>query len=711
MGLLERYTQGNRLLQIHSPLGDNTLLMTDIHGQDSLSNPFEFTLTCLSEEPGLPAQDLVGQSIDFGYELNHGGVRYFNGYVARLSNLGRASESLYRYRLIIVPKIWFLGQRVNLRIFQEQSLLDIVQQVLGEHEVAFKNQTVGSYSPHPYCVQYKESDLAFIHRLLEEAGIYYYFIHEQGKHTLVLADNKSSYPTCPQAIVSQSYGSLNEEYISEWQSDVVFPRGVYSARGFNFESPDDPLEVSNQGKSGFPGCETYEVYDYPGEYYDSGLGEQEIKARMEEQEQFHQQVTAHSTCRELMVGGTFNLKIHEDPTEIGKGFLITAMTYEASDDSYLNNDEPKQEISNQFTCIPKTVQYRPERRQPKPSIQGLQSAIVTGPAGEEIYTDEYGRVKVQFHWDREGQKDENSSCWVRVSHQWAGTGFGGMNIPRIGQEVLVEFEDGDPDRPIITGRVYNANSMPPYSLPNNKTQSGWMSRSTPGGGADNYNGIRFEDKKGQEQYSVQAEKNMDTLVKNDESRDVLNNRTKTIGNDETVHVKHDRTETVDNNETITIGNNRKETVGKNETIDIGADRTESVGGNESITVAKEQSIEIGKSRTENVGKNETITVGMNKAETITLAKALSIGAAYQITVGAAKNESVGLSSSEQVGLMKDVRVGKKVTIVAGDEIQFATGEASITLKKNGEIVISGNKININGDKNVTLTGKVVDVNP
>jgi len=664
MGLFETYTQGNRLLQVESPLGGNTLLPTEIVGNDGLSRPFEFTLTCLSEESYLPAEELVGKPLDFGFELNHGGTRYFNGYVSRLVSLGTASEHLYRYQLTVVPKLWFLGRRVNLRIFQHKTLPAIVEQLFGEHEVAFENRLTASYQAQDYCVQYRESDLDFVNRLLEESGIFYYFEHSQGEHTLILADNKSSYPACTQATVAQSYGSLDDEHIHEWRKEVIFPSGQYSARSYNFESPNDDLSTNSQGQSGFPGTEPYEVYDYPGEYYDSGTGSDEIKTRMQETEQYHQQVDGSSSCRGLSVGGTFTISIHDDRSEMGQSYLITELKYHAIDDTYLNSDDSKQEVSNDFRCIPKSVQYRPDRRHHKPSVKGVQSAVVTGPKGEEIYTDEYGRVKVQFHWDREGKNDENSSCWVRVSQQWAGSGFGGINIPRIGHEVLIEFEDGDPDRPIITGRVYNGNNPVPYSLPSNKTQSGWMSRSTPEGNVDNCNQIRFEDRKGAEQLLIHAEKNQDIEVENDESHWVGNNRSKVIDNDETNHIKHDR----------------KKTVSNDETNEIGRDRKTKIGNDVELKVGRNSQVEITKDLLENVNNHRKEYTYANHWEEVSGHYEHKVKGKYDLEV------------VEQIKSKTGVH-----TIEVKDKITLAVNGGEIILDSNG-ITIQGKNIDLKSAK-------------
>jgi type VI secretion system secreted protein VgrG len=347
----------------------------------------------------------------------------------------------------------------------------------------------------------------------------------------------------------------------------------------------------------------------------------------------------------------------------------------------------------------------------------VQTATVVGHAGDEIWTDNYARVKLKFHWDRAPGAHEGSSCWVRVAQLWAGTGFGGIHIPRIGQEVIVEFLEGDPDRPIVTGRVYNARNPVPYTLPANQTQSGIKSRSTKGGDANNFNELRFEDKKGSEQVYFQAEKNLDTLVKDSETHTVGADRTISVGNNETHTVTNDRSKTVNNNETVTIAVNRTETVGSDETISIGSNRTEMVGSMETITIGAARTTTVVAAETLTVGAAQTVTVGGLRALTVGAAEIISVGASRSIDVGGNQSISVGGNRSAQIGGNEDVSVGggratsvgkddklqvaNNLVLTAGDEIAFKTGSATITMKKNGDITIKGNDININA------SGKVV----
>jgi type VI secretion system secreted protein VgrG len=454
---------------------------------------------------------------------------------------------------------------------------------------------------------------------------------------------------------------------------------------------------------------------------------------MEETGSQGERASGSGNLRAVVPGCLVTLERHPQ-NESNRQYLVTGAHLRLQD---IGDASAQQEFECRvdFEVIPTSKVYRASAPAvPRPRTTGPQTAIVTGPAGREIWTDAYGRVKLSFHWNRYCTKDENSSCWVRVSSPWAGTNFGGIQIPRIGQEVIVDFEHGDPDRPIVTGRVYNADNMPPWDLPANATQSGLLTRSSEGASDANANALRFEDKKGAEQLWLHAERNQDIEVEKDETHWVGHDRTKTIDNDETVHVKHDRTETVDHDETITVHNDRTETVDGNETITIHKNRTETVDLDETITVHKNrtetvdlnETIGIGMNRTEKVGLNETINIGehrtvtiggakmetiaLAKAETIGLAKALTIGLGYQITVGAAMNTSVALMQTEQVGQSKRVDVGKTLTMNAGDRIELVCGKSSLVMTSDGAVTISGSTFDFSASGPVQITGKDIDLN-
>ncbi|WP_199559894.1 type VI secretion system Vgr family protein, partial [Pantoea sp. ARC270] len=352
-----------------------------------------------------------------------------------------------------------------------------------------------------------------------------------------------------------------------------------------------------------------------------------------------------------------------------------------------------------------------------PKTHGPQTAKVVGPKGESIWTDRYGRVKVKFHWDRLAKGDDTSSCWVRVSSAWAGQGFGGVQIPRVNDEVVVDFINGDPDRPLIIGRVYNEASMPPWALPAAATQMGFLSRSKDGT-ADTANALRFEDKAGEEQVWLHAEKNMDTEVENDETHSVGSNRTKTIGGNETTEVKKNRTETVDQNETITVHQNRTETVDGNETITIHSNRTETVDQNENVRIGQNQSVTVNGNQTLKVDQAKTETIALASMLNVGLAQNTNIGAAYVLNVGAGWMTNVGAMQMHNVGMKYSLNAGRDIALSAGtnaefsaeDKITLVCGESMIVLEQNGTITISANKIKLVGEKVIDIDGTQIDIN-
>ena len=651
--------QTTRKLGLTTPLGENELVLVAFHGEEEISRLFSYELEMISDDNAIAAADIVGKKIGFSVQLADESPRFFHGFVKRFfagdeNDLGRRN-----YRAEVVPWLWFLTRTTDCRIFQNKTVPQIVEEIFGD--LGFSDFEIGHIKgEHPkrdYCVQYRESDFNFVSRLLEEEGIFYFFKHEDGKHTLVLADQTPAYQDCPENEVDypRDRGTQAfEDHITSWEHRYEFRSGKWAQTDYNFETPSASLMTKTNTVMELPGVDKYEQYDFPGEYGQTSDGEPLTKTRMEEEEVEHDVVHATSMCKTFTPGGKFKIRQHPSNSEAGKAFVITAIQHSAAESvAYETGAAIDETYENSFTCIPDSVIFRPARLTPRPIVRGPQTAVVVGPAGAEIYPDKYGRVKVQFHWDREGKKDENSSCWIRVSQPVAGQGWGAMVVPRIGQEVIVEFIEGDPDAPIITGRVYNAEQMPPYELPANKTQSGFKSRSSMGGSGDNFNEIRFEDKKGSEQVFIHAEKNQDIEVENDETHSVGHDRTKTIDNDETTHVKHDRTETVDNNETITIGGNRTEKVAKDETITIDGNRTEKVAKNETVQIGKNESVKVSDNRSYNVGKNDTLDVG------------------------------------------------KVLSITAGDQINITTGKSSIVMKKDGTIVISGKDITIKGSGKIT----------
>ncbi len=698
--------QATRVLSLKTPLAENELVMTGFSGNEEMSRLFRFQLDMISDNNGIKAADIVGKNITFNIKLADGSQRYFNGFVNRFLAGDEDDQGRRDYRAEVVPWLWFLTQTADCRIFQNTTVPEIIEQIFMDLGFSdFELDIRGSHKKWEYCVQYRETDFNFVSRLAEQEGIFYYFRHANGKHVLVLADQKNAYKDCPEKEVDYprdvGVGAyVIEDHITSWEHRYDFCTGKVAHTDFNFETPSTNLMTNTNTLIKLPDVKKYEIYDYPGEYLKKPDGESEIKVRMEEQEVEHDMVAASSLCKTFTPGGKFKIRKHHCATEEGKSYVVTSITHLAHEPTAYETGSPGgQEYSNNFSAIPESVVFRPARITPKPLVSGVQTAIVVGPAGEEIYPDKYGRVKVQFHWDREGRKDENSSCWMRVSQVHAGKGFGGIDIPRIGEEVIVDFLEGDPDRPIIIGRVYHAENMPPFGLPGGKNISGLKSNSTKGGGG--YNEFVLDDTKGNELIRVHGQFDMDSTIEhdlrehvlNDRSRDVTNNETILIGNDQTSHIKANRTETVDKDETITIHGNRTETVDKEEKITIGGGRTENV--------AKEEKITIGGGRTESVGKDEKISIGGGRTESVAKDEKISIGGGRSESV--AKDETVTVSGGRTHSVGKDdsLSVGKNLVVTAADSISLTTGQASIVMKKDGTISITGKDITITGSGQIT----------
>ncbi len=749
------YTQDTRLIGITTPLGKDVLLLRGFSGRESMSQLSAFDLDLLSKDPEIKFEDIIGKRVTLRVTLSQDKERYFNGFISRFVQTG-AQTGMANYRATMVPWLWFLTKTTDCRIFQNKTIPDIVQQIFKEYGFTdVKAKLQGTYEPRDYCVQYRETDYNFVARLMEQYGIFYFFEHEKEKHTLVLTDNPDAHQPCPEQPKAkwnpQGSKSLTEDVVTTLEVEKIFRPGKYSLTDYNFETPSTSLLSEIDTTITVGGNTKYEVYDYPGEYEKKAQGKTLVKLRMEEQEVKHLSVTGTSSCRAFATGYRFDFEDYSR-ADLNQAYVLTAVSHSATvGDTYTTgkSSDGSSAYTNAFVCIPHKVPFRPPQITPKPIVQGPQTAVIVGPSGEEIYSDKYGRVKAQFHWDREGKKDENSSCWMRTSQNWAGKQWGGVFIPRIGQEVIVEFLEGDPDRPIITGRIYNAEQMPPYALPANQTQSGVKSNSSKGGGGSNE--WRFEDKKGSEEIYLHGQKDWNIVIENDKSQ--------SIGHDESL--------TVGNNRTKKVGVDQSEDVGANKTIHVGANHTETIDANKTMTV--------GGNHTETISGNETITVNTASAHTIALARALTIGAVYQVSVGAAMNETigaakaeeigaaksvnVGLSSSENIGVNKSVdaggdisesagknismnagkniaadagdnisenagkdvmiKAGKKMLIDAGDEITIKTGSASIIMKKDGTVQIKGKdisldgsgKINIKASSDIVIKGSKVGINP
>ena len=585
---MSNYTQEGGLFKIDTPLGKDVLLLRGFKGTESISRLFRFELDLLSENSSISFPDIVGKNVTISLKQPDESYRYINGVISRFAQHA-TEEQFTSYSAEMVPWLWFLTRNADCRIFQNKSIPDIITEVfsdLGFND--YTNSTQGSYDPREYCVQYRESDFNFVSRLMEEYGILYFFKHQQGKHTLVLADTSTAHSPCPgQSSVRYVTvsGGPQEDVITGWEIEQELRPGKYSLEDYNFQTPSTNLMVNEPTVYEVGGNSKFEIYDYPGEYLTKGAGESLARVRMQEEEAEHLVAHGMSQCRMFVSGYKFTLEEHPRK-DMNTDYVLTEIQHTAMTDAYATSRSPEGEsYSNTFTCIPLSVPFRPLRITPRPTVKGLQPAVVTGPSGEEIYSDKYGRVKVQFFWDRLGKKNENSSCWIRVSQPWAGKNWGAVFLPRIGQEVIVDFLESDPDQPLITGRVYNAEQMPPYTLPDMQTRSTFQSRSSKGGGTANYNEIRFEDLKGSEQIFVNAEKDMDHRVENDSREYIGNNRhlivnasqLELVNADKHLHVKGKQNEKIEGNMSLDVGGDQKQHVGGNLSLQVGQSRNEKVG--------------------------------------------------------------------------------------------------------------------------------------
>lgn len=692
-----------RFLQLDSPFAGDLAIRT-FEGTEEIGRLFHYQLELISDSIDLSLEDLIGQTVTIKAELESGSAREFHGYVTDLRYTGTDERHSY-YSATVRPWLWFLTRTSDCRIFQEMKVPDIIKEVFRDNGMMdFKDSLSGHYKDWVYCVQYRETDFNFVTRLMEQEGIYYYFEHKDGKHTLVMADDMTTHETfegagdIPYLTSRAGVRTEREDFIQFLQVAKSIQPEKYVINDFDFERPQIPLEkrleYSSRGHA-YPNVDA-EMYDYPGEYIDEKKdADNYVKLRLEELQCQYERAQISGPCRLLAPG--FLMKLSDHPRDDqNRELLVVSAAYQFQNADFTTGRNPAIPYECQAEVMCKEEPFRSPRITPKPIVQGCQTAEVVGPSSEEIYCDEYGRVKVQFHWDRYGTKDENSSCWIRVSQAWAGKEWGSMHIPRIGQEVIVSFLEGDPDQPLITGRVFNGDNMPIWGLPGSKTQSGIKSRSTPGGGPSNYNEVRMEDQKGSELLSIQAEKDEKILVKNDKNQDIGHDETNNVGNDRTETIGNDETRSVGHDESITIGNNRTDIVTMNEDRTVGKDRNRKVSGSETVLVVMTRDHTVGINESINVGGAQEITVGGMQTLSVVGKQEFSVGLSREVSVVGSQSEEFRSLSTEtkkdwsvEVGGDFASKTKGKVNIEAGDELVLKCGQAKLILKKNGNITLSG----------------------
>jgi type VI secretion system secreted protein VgrG len=554
----------NRFVKLLSPLGASAGLVR-MSGVETLGQPFKYDIEFVSEDPNVDFPSLLGKTMAVQLELDDLSYRYFHGYVTELRLLGDMGRYSH-YQAVLRPWFWLLSKNTNCRVFNTlKTVSDRVVEILKKNgftdvqpRLATKPAQQGNnstatdhYREWDFRVQYRESDFNFISRLLEQEGIYYYFKHFPDKHVLVLADDYGSHDTVPGAETIPYYPPTDKkaretDHFEAWKMIHQLEAGIYEVDDFNFETPKQGLlRVPLNNPDKYDNANS-RMYDYPAEFALPSEGRRYVRVRLEQQKAGHEIFEAIGNVRALGAGNLFTLRNYMRRPDQNRQYLIASCWYEITNDAYESSAaQADVKYRSGITAVDATRPFRVPSITPKPKVEGPQTAIVVGEKDNEITVSPYGQVRIQFHWDQEGKQNQDSSCWVRVAQVWAGTGFGAMFIPRIGQEVIVDFLEGNPDRPIIIGRVYNKDNMPPYTLPANKTQSGIKSRSTKGGQPQNFNEIRFEDLKNKEEFHMQAERDMTTLVKHDRSASILHDDSTSVGGDRSVHVTGNLAVTVD----------------------------------------------------------------------------------------------------------------------------------------------------------------------
>ncbi|HZS44233.1 MAG TPA: type VI secretion system tip protein TssI/VgrG [Blastocatellia bacterium] len=661
------YTQANLQLSVSTPLGQDKLLLRAFNGEERISESFFFNLEMLSEDNALDFSAIVGKSITVTMALSGGTDRYLNGVVTRFVQAGSHGR-FTTYFADLRPWFWLLTLTADSKIFQNQTTPQIIEKVFTDLGFTdYRNALTATYQAREYCVQYQETAFAFVSRLMEDEGIHYFFEHSDGKHTLVFADDSDAHQNCPGLSEAVHYrgsaiDATDDHTVASCVLEQQVVTGKYAMDDFNFETPSTDLITSVDGVDG-----KLRVYEYPGGFTKKDIGEKRANVRIASVELPQKLLRGDSFCRAFTTGCKFTLK-NFYRSDANASYVLNWISHQCTQESY----------SNSFEAVASTTTYRPSRKTPRPIIPGSQTAIVVGKSGEEIWTDKYGRIKVQFHWDQEGKNDENSSCWIRVDQGWAGKQWGGIFLPRIGQEVIVSFLEGDPDRPLVTGAVYNAEQLVPYTLPDDQTKSTIKTNSSKGEG---FNEIRFEDKKDSEEIFVHAQKDMNIKVEHDRTKNVLHDEVNTIKNSRTTTIQE-----ADESLTVSKGNRTVKVDTGNETHEVKGTRGVTVTGDETHTNKAKF--------TQNVTGDYSLKVSGN----------LTIDVTGSITIKSSSSISAEASTSFTN------KAGTSLTNQAGTSL---TNKAGTTLENNAGISLT-NKASasqeVDGGGMLTLKGGMVKIN-
>jgi type VI secretion system secreted protein VgrG len=746
-----------RQIHVLSPLPPETLLLQRVRATEELGRLFSFELELLSLDATLKIDDLLGDTMTVVVSLPDG-ERYFNGLIARFGQ-GGLLGNYTRYVCTLKPYLWLLTRASDSRIYKKATVPEIVKQVVSKFGIGDVEDKglQGTYPSREYTVQYRESYFDFISRLMEEEGIYYFFRHEKGNHVMVLCDDPASHEAASNYdkipfIDPQENADPREECFTEWTVVHEVETGAFSVNDFDFEVPRADL-LAKSSKSLPHKHASLEQYDPvagfiealdAGSDGDSNRGDRSelfARVRLEEVQADFDRCIGRGNVRGPHAGATFELTGHSRGDQ-NRQLLIVRSEYTMFEPGYdagsgagrdaAKDAEEEPQFQVTITAQPAKTPFRPHRVTLRPTIAGPHPAAVIGSG--EIWTDKYGRVKVHFPWDRE----DTEGCWIRVAQPWAGGGWGGLQVPRVGQEVVVEFVEGDPDRPIITGRVYNGSNAAPFGLPGGATRSGMLSRSTPGGSADNANEVRLEDKKGEEQLFLHAEKNMDTEVEHDQTAWVGHDRKKTVDNDQfeeikghkTIHVHKNHDESIDMNMTLKVKIDEEEKIGGNRTISVGANHTEQIDGTQGVTVNKDAAwsvggngavtfqgtgaISIGKDLTQDVGANfkgsvaDDASMNVGKNATVSVTKNTTLKGEGHLEVNITKDYNLTVEGANKNEITKDYGLKAKSVLIEADKtITLKVGSGSITIDDKGNIMIEGADITVKAKGTLTTKGSSI----
>lgn len=635
-----------RSLDIETPLGIGTFLLVALDGQEGLSTLSQFRATLKSKRHDIAARDMLGQNVTVRVEAAKFKPRYINGYVTRFGGVTEVHDTLqggkqtkaYIYEATISPWLWFLTRQANSRIFQNKSVPDIVADVFKAHGAlaSFRPELKNNHRVWPYCVQYHETDFNFISRLLEQEGIYYYTAHGNGKHEIVLVDRSSAHAPPPgyEEVRFNEEDRKASDMLDHWMSSHEIQTGRYVARDYDYLKPRTLVEDAAEKSVPHP-YGTFSFFDYPAEVDTPAEAKTAAQLRIDELHSRYQTFSGSGNVRGLYPGCSFKLAKHPVDSFNHKHLVVSAR-YHATGNADGSASADTFSFRCEISAIPLLQQFRPPRVTPKPVMQGVQTAVVVGTSGEEIETDPdgHGRVKVQFRWDRYGRADQNSSCWIRVMQPWAGNGYGAWAIPRVGQEVVVQFLEGDPDWPLIIGSLYNGENRPPYDLPAEKTRWGLKSRSSKGGGASNFNELRFEDKKGSEEVYVHAERNQTIHTKA--------RRSEYVGEESHLQVKKDVLEKLEADLHTTITGDEMTKTGGGVHLTVGQDWQATMGTKMAAEAKQEIHLKAGMNVVIEAGTQLSLKVGGNFID-INPAGVFIKGAMVMVNSGGAAGTGSGSS--------------------------------------------------------------------